>query len=426
MPPRSLPSARQAPSRPLSLALVPLLSLVGGAAWAQEEPDPPEVRQVHEARQEATRAASKALSELESFGRESRAPLSPAQARRRALARINGVRPQRTRPSEVEPKQAQQELSAFREAILRRLRELDPTKFPEPADPTASSERSKLAVYDIADLVSAAPDHLAPTVGLAVGSGAVMDFGGEATAQPVLDLDVLIDVLESELEGIDARESSLEISGNRMVVRQTRAGHAKIRETLAKLRSVREGQLLVELRFYKLPREVFAAVAERASGLTADDERILAKAVESKRASLLSTHRVMATDGQRVVVRQGGSRALVADVEVNQTGVIPVLNPVVQNVNEGLVLELRGLANRDERVVHLDMSLTRAKLTTGGEVRKLAGIEVELPQLSLTRTAASLIVPFGQGAFMAGSLATGSDEDAVVVYTRVRLIKGKK
>ena len=72
------------------------------------------------------------------------------------------------------------------------------------------------------------------------------------------------------------------------------------------------------------------------------------------------------------------------------------------------------------------MSLTRAKLTTGGEVRKLAGIEVELPQLSLTRTAASLIVPFGQGAFMAGSLATGSDEDAVVVYTRVRLIKGKK
>jgi len=415
------------PRRPLSLALVPLLFL-GGVAWAQDEPEPPEVRAVHEAREAAQEAASKALGELESFGRESRAPLSPAQARRRALARINGVRPQRSRRSEVEPEQAQYELSQVREAILRRLRELDPKKYPEPEDPIESSERSKLAVYDIADLVNAAPDHLAPTVGLAVGSGAVLDFGaGETTAQPVLDVEVLVEVLESQLEGVEAKESSIEISANRMVVRHSRAGHAKIREVLAQLRSVREGQLLVELRFYKLPREVFAAVAERAARLTEADEQILAKAVEAKRATLLSAHRVMATDGQRVVVRQGGSRALVADVEVNQTGVIPVLNPVVQNVNEGLVLELRGIANRDARVVHLDMSLTRAKLLAkGGEVRKLAGIEVELPKLSLTRTAASLIVPFGQGAFMAGSLATGSDADAVVVYTRVRLIKGKK
>jgi hypothetical protein len=413
-------------ARVLSLAL--LCPLLGGVASAQEEPDPPEVRAVHEAREDAKEAARKALGELEGFGRESRAPLTPAQARRRALARINGVRPERRRREEIDPDQAQRELSAFREAILRRLRELDPRKYPEPEDPVESNERPKLAVYDVADLINAAPDHLAPTVGLAVGSGSVVDFDdGEETSQPVLEPDVILEILESELESVEVGgASSIEISGARMVVRHTKAAHAKIREVLARLRSVREGQLLVELRFYKLPREVFASVAERASRLTEGDEQILAKAVAAKRASLLSTHRVVATDGQRVVVRQGGSRAVVADVEVNQTGVIPVLNPVVRNVNEGLVLELRGLANRDERLVHLDMSLTRAKLTKGGEVRKLAGIEVELPQLSLTRTAASLIVPFGQGAFMAGSLATGSDEDAVVVYTRVRLIKGRK
>lgn len=423
----SHPSATPSPLRARIACLALLGPLFGGLAAAQEEPDPPEVRAVHEAREAAKEAARKALGELESFGRESRAPLTPAQARRRALARINGVRPERSRREAVDPKQAQRELSAFREAILRRLRELDPKKYPEPEDRFERPQRPRLAVYDVADLVSAAPDHLAPTVGLAVGSGSVIDFGGEETAQPVLELDTLIEVLESELEGVEVGDSaSIEISGTRMVVRHTKAGHAKIREVLARLRSVREGQLLVELRFYKLPREVFASVADRASRLTEDDERILAKAVAAKRASLLSTHRVVATDGQRVVVRQGGSRAVVADVEVNQTGVIPVLNPVVQNVNEGLVLELRGLANRDDRLVHLDMSLTRAKLAKGGEVRKLAGIEVELPQLSLTRTAASLIVPFGQGAFMAGSLATGSDEDAVVVYTRVRLIKGKK
>lgn len=406
-----------------ALALVPLLCGLGFAQ--EEEPELPEVRRVYEAQEEAGEAARKALSGLEGYGRESRAPLSPAQARRRALARINGVRPQRTRRERIDRDQAQLELQAFREALLSRLRELNPKAYPEPKDPIPSRERPKLSVYDIADLVTAAPDHVAPTVGLAIGSGIAWDMGGEEIAQPILDADVVLELLESELEGLES-EGRMEFVNGRLVVRHTRAAHAKIREVLARLRSSRKGQLLVELRFYKLPREVFAAVAKNASGLREEDERILAKAVESKRASLLSTHQVVASDGQRVVVRQGGSRAIVGDLEVNQTGVIPVINPVVRNINEGLVLELRGLADRGQQIVHLDLSLTRAQLSAGGEVRKLGGIEIELPQLALTRTAASLIVPLGRGAFMAGSLATGSDEDAVVVYTRVRLTQGRK
>ncbi|MBL4847866.1 MAG: hypothetical protein JKY65_20310 [Planctomycetes bacterium] len=396
-------------------------------AWAQEEPDLPEVRRVYEAQREAAQATGKALRSLEAFGRESRTPLSPAQARRRALARINGVRPQRRRRQRVDPEQAQTEFEGFRDAILSRLRELDPKRYPEPRDPLPTRTRTKLAVYDLADLVAAAPDHVAPTVGLAIGCGVALDMGGGEIAQPVIEIDMLIELIESELESADSTGNhSLEISGTRMVVRHSRAGHAVIQSVLKRLREARRGQLLVELRFYRLPRDVFAQVANHASNLLEEDERLLAKAVESKRATLLSTHQVVANDGQRVVVRQGGSRAIVGDLEVNQTGVTPVLNPSVRNVNEGLVLELRGLADRSQGVIHLDLALTRAHLTTGGTVRKIAGVEVELPELTITRTAASLIVPIGRGAFLAGSFATGSDEDAVVVYTRVRLTKGSK
>ncbi|HBP20724.1 MAG TPA: hypothetical protein DEA08_23415, partial [Planctomycetes bacterium] len=379
--------------------------------------------EVERAEAAARERADQALRAIEAYGRGYQPP--PTRDSDRALARqrlAGPLRPRRER--RLSRRQARLELLSFRAAIQRRLAQLDPLRGreePEPAQPQRR-ERLQLAIYKVADLLVPAPDHVAPTVGLTMGSGEVSDFSDDNN-QPVLEADRLIELIEAEL-GDESERGSVEFSSNRLVVRKPAADHARIRGLLERLRGARRGQLLVDLRFYRMPRAVFARLAPHAQALRDEDEQALARAVAAKEVTLVGRQRIVARDGQQVVVRQGGSRALVGDLDVNQTGVVPVLNPVVRNVNEGLVLELRGMIDRSRGQVQLDLALTQAKLA-GTEVRKLAGVELELPSLALTRTAATLLSPLGRGALGAGSFAAGESE-GLIVYARATLSQNRR
>jgi len=113
----------------------------------------------------------------------------------------------------------------------------------------------------------------------------------------------------------------------------------RIEAFLNELREDRGGLIDLELRVYQMGPDLYARLRDQAHALTAEGEALL-----EAEAELLSAHRVIAHDGQRVYVRRGGSRTYCADIEVNQTGVVPVLNPVVNALNEG-----HGYRKRENR-----------------------------------------------------------------------------
>lgn len=404
-------------------------SLAALALWSApsaraQDSTPPEVAEVERARAAARERADQALRAIEAFGRGHEPPPTRAGDRVRAHQRLAGpsLRP-RPEPG-LGRYEARQELLEFRAAIKRRLAQLDPLRDLARARPAPQRPpRLQLVIYKVADLIVAAPEYVAPTVGLTMGSGKVERID-ERLWQPVVESEHLIELIEAEF-GEGSQRGSIEFSSNRLIVRKPAADHERIRGLLERLRGARRGQLLVDLRFYRMPRAVYARLAANAQALRDEDEAKLAEAVAAKEVTLISRQRVVALDGQQIVVRQGGSRALVGDLTVNQTGVVPVLNPVVRNVNEGLVLELCGMVNRRRGEVQLDLALTQAALS-GTEVRKVAGVELELPRLSLTRTAATLLTPLGRGALAAGSFAAGEQGEGLIVYARATLSQKRR
>ncbi|MEM7165084.1 MAG: hypothetical protein AAF581_06435 [Planctomycetota bacterium] len=98
--------------------------------------------------------------------------------------------------------------------------------------------------------------------------------------------------------------------------------------------------------------------------------------------------------------------AYVKDAEVNQTGVIPVINPVIGILNAGSILEIRPTVSHDRKYVILELQPTLAtqlpsrfrNLTLG-----LTNLQVELPVLSVTKIKTTLTIPDG-GTVLVGGL----------------------
>lgn len=431
----------------------PLASLSAGLcslAWAQD-PLPTEAarREALAAARDAVRAAQQAL---ERYGEGLRLPRpSPDELRQRAMQRLAGGRdalfgPERPAPPQpFDPEEAREELNAFRLSVRMRLHRLDPERFPRPRLPEPEVEGEGEAgarrplptdrtsrVVDVSDLVFAPSDHEAPAVGLESPSASAdgAEPGGtlcfedddedERTAGVGIEPDLLLELLEEHL-GEDS-EVACEYSRGRLLVRGTPEEFASVARFLDLLRAGRSGLVGLDLRLYRMPFDVFAQLRSRSGGLDAAGEALLARAEQEGTAVRLASHRVVAHDGQRVVVHRGTARTYVGDVEVDCTGVVPVTNPVPVVLNEGLVVEARPLVDRAHGRVLVDLALSLARSHADSERRKVGGLELELPTLDIVRGAVTAVVPLGRGALLGGSLAAPGDALASVVYVRPRLL----
>jgi hypothetical protein len=424
----------------LPLAAAPLLA---APVWAQQAPTPEELdqRQVQSAAETSTRAAYELV---ENFGRKVLVPApTPAQLRDRALRRLSdprGPRPQRpARAPRFNPENDLEELRGCRSLILERLNRLDPDRFPLPK-PTPRPRRGEveLKIIDVQDLVFAPEDHFAPPVGLGNmysgrgggGAGGVLCFDdeeSEMTRGVGISPSKLIELIEAELGDEDDR-GSIEFTAGRLIIRKTAAAIETIQRLLKRVSKNRGGLVDLEVRLYRMPPTLFATLRSSASALTLKGEAALAKATADGRATLLSTHRVIAHDGQQVHVRRGSSRSFIADIMVNQTGVVPVVYPEVNVLNEGLVVELRPLVDRERRAVLIDAALSLTGLTDEPESRMVEGIELELPKLGIIRTGSSTCVPLGQGALLGGVFHIDGEAgkpQTCVVYVRPHLVQGR-
>jgi type II secretory pathway component GspD/PulD (secretin) len=130
---------------------------------------------------------------------------------------------------------------------------------------------------------------------------------------------------------------------------------------------------------------------------------------KKQKARQINAPRVQVFNGQRahmMVVRQ---RAYIQGVEVNQTGVIPVLNPVVGILNTGSILEVRPTVSYDKKYVTLEVKPTLAiegASRTPAPVTLAAGntsIAIELPVITIQKIRSTVTIPDG-GTVLIGGL----------------------
>ncbi len=136
---------------------------------------------------------------------------------------------------------------------------------------------------------------------------------------------------------------------------------------------------------------------------------ILEAVKKGEKARLINAPRITVFNGQRSHLLAINQRAYIQDVEVNQTGVIPVLNPVIGILNTGSILEVLPTVSYDRKFVTMEVKPT---LSAEGATRiapnvTLAGgntsIPIELPVITIQKVRTNVMVPDG-GTVMVGGL----------------------
>ena len=145
-------------------------------------------------------------------------------------------------------------------------------------------------------------------------------------------------------------------------------------------------------------------------------EAILEANKKSQEFKSLNAPRVTAFNTQTshsLVIDQS---AYIKDAEVNQTGVVPVINPVIGILNSGSILQVRPTVSYDRRYVILEIEPTlavqlpsRFKTLTLG----LTTLNVEFPVLSVTNIKTTVTIPDG-GTVLVGGLKRTITQDSRV------------
>jgi type II secretory pathway component GspD/PulD (secretin) len=137
-------------------------------------------------------------------------------------------------------------------------------------------------------------------------------------------------------------------------------------------------------------------------------EAILTAVAKEQEIKRLNSPRVTAFNGQIAHTLVVNQSAYIQDLEVNQTGVIPVINPVIDVLNSGSILEVRPTISHDRKYVVLEIQPTLAEqLDSEVAVLRLSGnfteVPVELPVLAVTKIKTTVTVPDG-GTVLVGGL----------------------
>jgi type II secretory pathway component GspD/PulD (secretin) len=137
-------------------------------------------------------------------------------------------------------------------------------------------------------------------------------------------------------------------------------------------------------------------------------EAILTGVGKDQEIRTLNSPRVTAFNTQVAHTLVISQQAYIQDLEVNQTGVIPVVNPVIGVLNAGSILEVRPTVSYDRKYVVLEIQPTLAeKLQSERALLNLSGnftqVPVELPVLLVQKIKTTVTIPDG-GTVLVGGL----------------------
>jgi type II secretory pathway component GspD/PulD (secretin) len=139
---------------------------------------------------------------------------------------------------------------------------------------------------------------------------------------------------------------------------------------------------------------------------------------KTQKSRLVNAPRLTVFNGQRSHILNIRQRAYIQDVEVNQTGVIPVLNPVIGILNTGAILEVRPTVSHDRRYVSLEVQPTLATELAPRIpapvtlANAFTSIPIELPVITIQKLRATITVPDG-GTVLLGGLKNFDEFEGV-------------
>ncbi len=138
-------------------------------------------------------------------------------------------------------------------------------------------------------------------------------------------------------------------------------------------------------------------------------QAILEAVKKQQKARLVDAPRITVFNGQRSHLMTIRQEAYISDIEVNQTGVTPTINPVIGILNSGSILEARPIVSHDRRFVTLEIKPTLAvDLTSAADATTLTlaagntNISIELPVVSLSEIKTTVMVPDGGTVIIGG------------------------
>ena len=136
-------------------------------------------------------------------------------------------------------------------------------------------------------------------------------------------------------------------------------------------------------------------------------EALLTGVAKDQEIRRLNSPRVTAFNTQTAHTLVVNQAAYIQDLEVNQTGVIPVINPVIGVLNTGSILEVRPTISFDRKYVVLEIQPTLAEqIGESQALLNLSGgttlVPVQLPVVSVTKIKTTVNVPDGGTVLLGG------------------------
>ena len=155
-------------------------------------------------------------------------------------------------------------------------------------------------------------------------------------------------------------------------------------------------------------------------------EALLTGVAKDQEIRRLNSPRVTAFNTQTAHTLVVNQAAYIQDLEVNQTGVIPVINPVIGVLNTGSILEVRPTISFDRKYVVLEIQPTLAEqIGESQALLNLSGgfttVPVQLPIVSVTKIKTTVNVPDG-GTVLLGGLKREVKQEASIGLPALRRI----
>jgi len=155
-------------------------------------------------------------------------------------------------------------------------------------------------------------------------------------------------------------------------------------------------------------------------------EALLTAVAKEQQIRRLNSPRVTAFNTQTSHTLVVNQAAYIQDLEVNQTGVIPVINPVIGVLNTGSILEVRPTISYDRKYIVLEIQPTLAEqIGQDTAILTLAGnftvVPVQLPIVSVTKIKTTVNVPDG-GTVLLGGLKREVHTDSSIGLPALRRI----
>jgi tetratricopeptide (TPR) repeat protein len=137
-------------------------------------------------------------------------------------------------------------------------------------------------------------------------------------------------------------------------------------------------------------------------------EVILRAVQKSERIELVTAPRILVHNAARANLSVLNQVAYVADFDVEIAQAASIADPIVQVIQDGVVLDVRPVVSADRRFINLELRPTIAHLTRPIEQRATTlgssnSVTIELPEVEIQRVRTSVPIPDGATVMLGGN-----------------------